>query len=61
MKNTALKIQCSTLISSIQVFKQCIYQACLENDGTICKKEEKFMQKLNKQIDTLVKTLEESP
>lgn len=61
MKNTALKIQCDTLITSIQLFKQCSIQACLENDGTICKDEQKFLDKVNRKMEALIDVLKKSP
>jgi len=61
MKNVALKIQCDTLVTSIELFKQCSMQACLENDGTICKDERKFLDKVNRKIDALIDVLKNSP
>jgi len=56
MKNVSLQIQCDTLTSSLQLFKQSSIQTCMFDD--LCKEDKKFLDKVNQKIDALLKFLE---
>ena len=61
MRNQNLKTQCEYFLSSLELFKSSARLACSQDDGIVCKDEEKFLSKLDKKIDALTEHIRNSP
>ncbi|MDO4460363.1 MAG: hypothetical protein Q4C42_09880 [Clostridia bacterium] len=55
--NEFMKNQCREMQNTLEVFKQSLKVCAIQDDGVITKSEQKELDKINKAVDELSKTL----
>ena len=61
MQNYHLKCQCDLLVNSILLFKNTSISSCCDSAHPDNKREQAYINKLNKKLDSLIELLNKSP